>query len=280
MFDEVMARIASRFRRVEPRAVARAYLLGLLSGVERKNCRQLAERAGLARPGSTPRLLCCARWDAEAVRDDLRAYAAEHLGADGGVLVVDETGFLKKGRSSAGVQRQYTGTAGRIENTQIGVFLAPATSRGRALIDRRLYLPEHSWSNDPERRDTAGIPEMVHFATKPRLAQEMIEAALDAGINLLGVTGDEAHGQDTQLRAELEARGIGYVLAVACSMRVRINHGCTVVRADTIAGRLPATAWQRHSAGNGAKGPRYHDWAWIHTGTCSAAPPPPARGGH
>ncbi|MFF8373850.1 transposase [Streptomyces lydicus] len=138
MFDEVMARIAGRFRRVEPRAVARAYLLGLLSGVERKYCWQWPEWAGLARPGSMQRLLRCARWDVEAVRDDLRAYAAEHLGADGGVRVIDETGFLKtgavlgrraRGRSSAGVQRQYTGTAGRIENTQIGVFLALATSR-------------------------------------------------------------------------------------------------------------------------------------------------------
>lgn len=213
------------------------------------------------------RLLRYARWDADAVRDDLRAYAAEHLGADGGVLVVDETGFLKKGRSSAGVQRQYTGTAGRIENAQVGVFLALATERGRALIDRRLYLPEHSWSDDPERRTAAGIPETVQFATKPRPASEMLAAALDAGITASWVTGDEAYGQDPQLRAALEARGTGYVLAVACSMRVRINHGRTPIRADTVVGRLPATAWQRHSAGNGAKGPRYYDWAWIHIGT-------------
>ncbi|MEU3221514.1 IS701 family transposase [Streptomyces sp. NPDC006971] len=262
-----MARIAGRFGRVEPRATARSYLLGLLSNVERKNCWQLAEQAGHARPGPMQRLLRYARWDADVVRDDLRAYAAEHLGTDGAVLVVDETGFLKKGRSSAGVQRQYTGTAGRIENTQVGVFLALATSRGRALIDRRLYLPEHSWTNDPERRTAAGIPETVQFATKPRLAAEMITAALEAGIGASWVTGDEAYGQDPQLRAALEAHGIGYVMAVACSTRVRINHGRTPVRADTLAGRLPATAWQRHSAGNGAKGPRYYDWAWIHTGT-------------
>lgn len=150
MFDQVMARVAGRFRRVEPRAAARAYLLGLLSSVERKNCWQLAEQAGHTRPGPMQRLLRSARWDADAVRDDLRAYAAEQLGADGSVLVVDETGFLKKSRSSAGVLRQYTGTAGPIENAQVGVFLALATSRGRALIDRRRYLPEHSWSNDPE----------------------------------------------------------------------------------------------------------------------------------
>jgi SRSO17 transposase len=269
MFDQIMARIAGHFGRVEPRSAARAYLLGLLSSVERKNCWQLAEQAGHTRPGPLQRLLRYARWDADAVRDDLRAYAAEHLGTDGAVLVVDETGFLKKGRSSAGVQRQYTGTAGRIENAQVGVFLALATSRGRALIDRRLYLPEHSWSNDPERRNAAGIPETVQFATKPRLAAEMIEAALDAQITAPWVTADEAYGRDPTLRTALEARGIGYVMAVACSMRVRINHDRTPVRADTVTGRLPATAWQRHSAGNGAKGPRYYDWAWLHIGTGS-----------
>ncbi len=269
MFDRVMVRIAGRFGRVEPRRTARAYLLGLLSGVERKNCWQLAEQAGHARPGPMQRLLRHARWDADAVRDDLRAYAAEHLGADGGVLVVDETGFVKKGSASAGVQRQYTGTAGRIENSQVGVFLAYATRRGRALIDRRLYLPEHFWCADPERRRAAGIPDEVDFATKPRLAGEMIAAALDGGITASWVTGDEAYGQDPQLRTALEKRGIGYVMAVACSMRVRINHGRTPVRADTLAGRLPATAWHRHSVGNGAKGPRYYDWAWIHIDTGS-----------
>lgn len=267
MFDQAMARIAGRFGRVEPRATARAYLLGLLSNVERKNCWQLAEQAGHARPGPMQRLLRYARWDADAVRDDLRAYAVDHLGTHGGVLVVDETGFVKKGRASAGVQRQYTGTAGRIENSQVGVFLALATVRGRALIDRRLYLPERSWSTDPGRRHAAGIPDEVQFATKPRLAGEMIAAALDAGITASWVTGDEAYGQDPQLRAALEARGLGYVLAVACSTRVRINHGRTPVRADVLVRRLPATAWQRHSAGAGAKGPRYYDWAWIHNGS-------------
>ncbi|SOR76590.1 FOG: Transposase [Streptomyces chartreusis NRRL 3882] len=262
-----MARIAGRFSRVEPRATARAYLLGLLSHAERKNCWQPAEQAGHARPGPMQRLLRCARWDADAVRDDIRAYAVEHLGAQGAVLIVDETGFVKKGRASAGVQRQYTGTAGRIENSQVGVFLAYATSRGRTLIDRRLYLPEQSWCSDPGRRQAAGIPETVQFQTKPRLAWEMIAAALDAGVEAPWVTGDEAYGQDPQLRAALEARGTGYVMAVACSTRVRINSGRTTMRADTVAERLPASAWQRHSAGNGAKGPRYYDWAWIHIGT-------------
>lgn len=266
MFDQAMARIAGRFRRVEPRATARAYLLGLLSGVERKNCWTLAEQTGHARPGPMQRLLRSARWDADAVRDKVRAYAVEHLGTDGGVLIVDETGFVKKGRSSAGVQRQYTGTAGRIENSRVGVFLAYATSRGRALIDRWLYLPEHSWCCDAERRDAAGVPGDVQFATKPRLAWEMIAAALDAGVEAPWVTGDEAYGQDPQFRAALEARGTGYVLAVDCSVRVRTNSGRTPVRADTVAGRLPEAAWHRQSAGAGAKGPRYYDWAWIGIG--------------
>lgn len=266
MFDQVMAWIAGRFRRVEPRTSARAYLLGLLSQAERKNCWQLAEQAGHARPGPMQRLLRYARWDADALRDDVRTYAVDHLGTDDGVLSVDETGFLKKGRASAGVQRQYTGTAGRIETSQVGVFLAYATSRGRALIDRRLYLPEESWCTDHERRQAAGIPGTVRFATKPRLAWEMIAAALDAGVEAAWVTGDEAYGQDPQLRAALEARGTGYVLAVACSTRVRINHGRTPVCADTLAERLPATSWQRQSAGPGAKGQRYYDWAWIYIG--------------
>ncbi|WP_443070392.1 IS701 family transposase [Streptomyces sp. QHH-9511] len=269
MFDQAMDRIAGRFSRVEPRTTARAYLLGLLSQVERKNCWQLAEQAGLARPGPMQRMLRYARWEADAVRDDICAYAVEHLGTDGGVLIVDETGFVKKGRASAGVQRQYTGTAGRVESSQVGVFLAYATSRGRALVDRRLYLPEQSWCADPERREAAGVPDEVRFATKPRLAWEMIAAALGARVEARWVTGDEAYGQDPQLRAALEARRTGYVMAVACSTRVWTNQGRTPVRADTVAGRLPATAWHRQSAGIGAKGPRYYDWAWIHMGSDS-----------
>ncbi|MFJ9012774.1 IS701 family transposase [Streptomyces canus] len=266
MFEQTMARIAGRFRRVEPRATARAFVLGLLSGVERKNCWRLAEQAGHARPGPMQRLLRTARWDADALRDDVRAYVHEHLGADNSVLIVDETGFLKKGVASAGVQRQYTGTAGRIENSQVGVFLAYASSRGRALIDRRLYLPDTSWSRDAERRTRAGVPEHVEFATKPTLAGQMIAAALDAGIGASWVTGDEAYGQDPGLRALLESRRTGYVLAVACSTRVQINQGRTAARADAVADRLPASAWHRQSAGAGAKGPRYYDWAWIEIG--------------
>ncbi|WP_217556401.1 transposase [Streptomyces sp. GbtcB6] len=209
-----------------------------------------------------------ARWDADAVRDEVRAYAAEHLGAEDGVLNVDETGFLKKGQSSAGVQRQYTGTVGRIENAQVGLFLALATSPGRALIDRRLYLPEHSRSNDRNAAPRLGYPRRCNSPPSPvGLGDDRCRSG--CRITAPWVTGDVANGQDPQLHAALEACGTGYVLAVACSMRVRINRGRTAVRADTVAARLPATAWQRHSAGNGAKGPRYYDLAWIHTGTDS-----------
>lgn len=237
MFDQVMDRIAGRFSRVEPRTTARAYLPGLLSQVERKNCWQLAEQADLARPGPMQRMLRYARWEADAVRDDIRAYVVEHLGIDGGVLIVDETGFVEKGRASAGVQRQYTGTAGRVENSQVGVFLAYATSRGRALVDRWLYLPEQSWCAYPERRAAPlpGYPTMCSSRPSRVRAWEMIAAALDAGVEARWVTGDEAYGQDPQLRAALEARRTGYVMAVACSTRVWINQSRTPHRHITLA---------------------------------------------
>ncbi|MFC8290223.1 IS701 family transposase [Streptomyces sp. NPDC057242] len=236
---------------------ARAHLLGLLSRVERKDCRQWAEQAGHVRPGPMQRLPRYARWDADAVRDDIRTRAVEHLGADGGVLIMDETGFVKKGRAPAGVQRQYTGTAGHIENSQVGAFLACATSRERALIDRRLHLPEHSWCTDSERRQTAGTPGTVPFATKSRPAREMITAVPDAGVEAqLGDRRRSLYGQGPQLRAGLEARGTGYVMAVACSTRVWIDQGRAPVRAGTVAERLTATAWQRQSAGSGLPGRR------------------------
>jgi SRSO17 transposase len=163
-FNDLMGRIAGRFGRIEPRRTATAYVCGLLSDLERKNCWNLAEHAGLIGPQAMQRLLRTACWDADAVRDDVRGYVIEHLGQDG-VLIVDETGFLKKGSGSAGVQRQYTGTAGRIENSQVGVFPAYTTPRGRALLDRRLYLPEHSWPADPGRCAKAGVSEQATFAT-------------------------------------------------------------------------------------------------------------------
>jgi SRSO17 transposase len=260
-FDELMGRVASRFGRVEPRATARAFVRGLLAPIERKNCWSLAEHAGLAGPQAMQRLLRTACWDADGVRDDVRAYVAGYLGHRDGVLIVDEIGFLKKGTQSAGVQRQYTGTAGRIENSQVGVFLAYATPRGRALIDRRLYVPEKTWCADADRRAQAGIPADITFATKPCLGTEMIIDALDAGIPARWVTGDEVYGAGARMRGALEARGVGYVLAVACDHQV-VRAG-TKARADAIAASLPTSAWHRYSAGPGAKGPRYYDWAWT-----------------
>jgi SRSO17 transposase len=204
-----------------------------------------------------------ARWDAGGVRDDVRAYVVEHLGSADAVLVVDETGDLKKGTASAGVQRQYTGTAGRVENCQVAVFLSYASPAGHALIDRELYLPR-SWTADPSRCAAAGIPAMTAFATKPRLARAMIARALDAGIPAGWVTGDEVYGADPGLRADLEGRRTGYVLAVAASHRVITAAGTCAVR--QLAARLPRRAWQRYSAGEGAKGHRYYDWAWAAIG--------------
>jgi SRSO17 transposase len=260
-FDALMGRIAARFGRVEPRRTVRAYVTGLLSGIERKNCWWLAEQAGLAGPQAMQRLVRSACWDADAVRDEVRRYVIEHLGTPDGVLIVDETGFVKKGTCSAGVQRQYTGTAGRVENAQVGVFMAYACARGRALIDRRLYLPKNSWLADPERCRAAGVPEGAAFATKPALAAQMIASALAAGVPAAWVSGDEVYGQDPHLQALLEEAQVGYVLAVAGNRRARFN-GADVPVAD-ITGAAAPRQWHRYSAGAGAKGPRYHDWAWT-----------------
>ena len=205
--------IAGRFYRSEPRRRALDYLKGLISSVERKNGWQLAEQSGDATPDGVQRLLSTYVWDADLVRDDLRTYVVEHLGDTDGVLVVDETGFLKKGTKSAGVQRQYNGTAGRIENCQIGVFLTYATAQGRVLLDRELYLPQ-VWAGDGERRREAGVPEEVRFQTKPQLAQRMLERAVEAGVPSNWVTGDEVYGSDRNLRLWLEGAGIPHVLAI------------------------------------------------------------------
>src|SRR5690242_1350695 len=196
---EVQQRIGPRFARAEQRQRVRRYLAGLLSPVERKNGWQLAEHAGEATPYGMQRLLAGAKWDADAVRDDLRAYVLEQLGDPRAVLVIDETGFLKQGTKSVGVNRQYSGTAGRIENCQIGVFLTYAAPEGHVLLDRELYLPRE-WADDPDRRQEAGVPEAVTFATKPQLARRMLERALAAGVPAAWVTGDSIYGGDRRLR--------------------------------------------------------------------------------
>lgn len=260
--DEVHARIAPRFARSEPRERVAAYVRGLLAPVERKNSWTLAERAGEASPDGMQRLLATADWDADAVRGDLRDYVVEHLGAADAVLVVDETGFLKKGTKSAGVARQYSGTAGRVENCQIGVFLAYAAPAGRTFLDRELYLPK-AWTEDRERCAEAGVPDDVAFATKPELAMRMLTRATEAGVPAAWVTGDEVYGQHYRLRAMLEQRAMPYVLAVPVNQRVIAARDGRIVelRADALATTVAPQAWKRISAGPGAKGPRTYHWA-------------------
>jgi SRSO17 transposase len=260
MLEELLGRVACRFKRVETRRRFRGLLEGLLAELPRKNCWTIAEHAGDSDPYGMQYLLGRAVWDADQVRDDLRGYVTEHLGSAGAVLVVDETGDLKKGTSSVGVQRQYTGTAGRIENSQVAVFLGYATDAGHAFIDRDIYLPK-TWAGDPRRRQAAGVPADRHFATKPELARRMIVRALDAGVDAGWATGDEVYGQSPGLRGELEQRGVGYVLAVASSHRVTLGIGTR--RADQTAAALPKRAWQTLSAGTGAKGRRLYSWALV-----------------
>jgi len=260
MLDELMLRIGARFRRVEPRRRARAFVVGLLAGLPRKNCWTLAEHVGDVTPGGMQHLLSRASWDADGVRDDVRGYVVEHLGDAGAVLVVDETGDVKKGTATAGVARQYTGTAGRVENAQVAVYLTYAAPGGHALIDRELYLPQ-SWIRDKRRCAAAGIPDSTMFATKPALALRMIGRALDAGAPAAWATGDEVYGGDPGLRTGLQKRQLGYVLAVAKSHPVGTAAGS--LRADALAAKLPPRSWQRLSAGPGAKGQRWYDWAWI-----------------
>ena len=262
--ERVQECIAGRFCRSEPRQRALDYLKGLLSPVERKNGWQLAEQAGDATPDGVQRLLSTYRWDADLVRDDLVGYVVEHLADADGVLVVDETGFLKKGNKSVGVQRQYSGTAGRIENSQVGVFLAYASTNGRTLLDRELYLPQ-VWVGDRERRREAGVPEDVSFQTKPRLAQHMLERALESGVPFAWVAGDEVYGSDRNLRLWLEREGIAHVLAIKINEKLWAwtEQGPRQVRADRLASQVDELDWTRCSAGNGAKGPRVYDWAVV-----------------
>lgn len=264
-FNELFAQVAGVFGNAAVRRHGRAYLLGLLSQTERKNSWSLAEFAGDVSPDGLQRLLNYSPWDEDACRDALRGYVVRHLGDPGAVLAVDETGFLKKGRMSAGVARQYTGTAGRIENSQVGVFLAYAAPDGaRALIDRELYLPE-KWTADRERCRAAGISGDVAFATKPELARKMIARAAAAGVPFSWVAGDEVYGGNPGLRSWLEEEGIAYVMAVACSEAVTTAAGR--FRADELAALVPASGWQRLSCADGSKGPRLYDWALIGTAT-------------
>jgi SRSO17 transposase len=258
----VADRIGRHFARSEPRERAIGYVRGLLSDTERKNGWQLAEHLGDPTPDGVQHLLARADWDADAVRDDLTRYVAEHLGVPDGVLVVDETGFLKKGTKSCGVARQYSGTAGRIENCQIGVFLGYVSPRGRAFLDRELYLPKE-WADDAARRKGAGVPKSVSFDTKLVLARRMIDRAVAAGVPAAWVTADAVYGSDYRFRFALENQGLGYVVGVRSDFCVWV--GYRQVRVKALLAEVPAAAWRRLSCGAGAKGPRTYDWAVTRT---------------
>jgi SRSO17 transposase len=259
--EDVFARVAGRFGRVEPRKRAFAYVRGLLASLERRNGWTLAEHAGDGSPDGVQALLCSPCWDRDAVRDDLRDYVIDRIGSEDGVLIADETGFAKKGRSSAGVQRQYCGTLGRTDNCQIGVFLAYASATGRALIDRELYVPA-SWTADRDRCRKAQIPDGVGFATKPAQARAMLERAVEAGVPFAWFTADEAYGQNPGLRGWLEESDIAYVMATRCDDEVASGLH-TTTRVDTLIAKVRPGAWQRRSCGDGAHGPRIYDWVSV-----------------
>jgi SRSO17 transposase len=263
--DEVAERLRPRFRRRAAARHAADYLRGLVAEVGRKNGWQLAERAGYAHPRGIQRVLGRYAWDADAVRDDLRAYVRAELGHPQGVLVVDETGFLKHGTRSVGVARQYSGTAGKVENCQIGIFLGYASPKGRAGIDRELYLPR-AWADDPARRAEAGVPDTTGHRTKPEIAREMVARALDAGVRAAWVVADEVYGASGTFRRALEDRAQRYVVAVRANAMPTTwppYHPPGQITVEEIAPRVAATAWKRVSCGDGAQGPRLYDWAWI-----------------
>nr|WP_189329765.1 IS701 family transposase [Actinoplanes ianthinogenes] len=259
--DRFCTRIGPRFGRIEPRSRAARYLRGLTAGLSRHNGWTIAEHAGDVSPGGMQRLLRRAEFDVDGVRDDVRDLVVTHLGDPDAVLVVDDTGFLKKGQHSAGVQRQYSGTAGRTENCQIGVSLAYVGGHGHALIDRALYLPK-SWTDDRDRCRRAGIGDDVEFATKPRIAMTMLQRAIDAAVPFGWVADDEVYGQVPYLRTWLEERRIPHVLATRCDDTAPGRDWQHVVAMPDLAA-LPAAKWRRISCGAGAHGQRCYDWARV-----------------
>jgi SRSO17 transposase len=270
----VLDRIESRFTRYEPLRHAAGLMLGMLSGLDRKNCWTIAEHRGDLTPDGLQHLLARAKWDADAVRDDVRGYVLDAFADPDAVLVVDETGDLKKGGHSVGVQRQYTGTAGRVENAQVAVFLSYAAARGHALIDRALYLPK-SWVDDQPRRAQAGVPAEAEFATKPALAAAMITRAVQAGVPAGWVAGDEVYGADPALRRTIRQLGLGYVLQVAANRRVPTHAG--PIRVDALPTLVPASGWQTYSCGRGSKGDRDYSWAWVELLAEPGQPPTTGR---
>ncbi|MFJ2575202.1 IS701 family transposase [Streptomyces halstedii] len=257
----VQGRFLHRFSRSEPRESALAYMRGLIAPLQRKNGWTLAEEAGHASPDRIHRLLNRIEWDADEVLDDVREYVVEQLGDPGAVLIVDDTGFLKKGTSSAGVQRQYSGTAGRTENCQIGVFLAYAAPLGRTLIDRRLYLPA-SWTDDRARCRRAGVHDEVGFATKVAMAKAMVRRAITDKIPFRWVTADAGYGYSKGWRSELEQADVFHVMATTRHDTVVTRWAIDHPVSELFPG-LPRQKWKRRSCGQGAHGPRVYDWARV-----------------
>lgn len=262
---QLHARLAPRFARPEPHRRVLRYLQGILSETARKNGWQLAEHAGEGRPDGMQRLLSEAVWDTDGVRDDLRTYALEQLGQESAILVIDESGFPKRGKKSAGVGLQYCGTTGQVENCQVGVFLAYVTARGHTLIDRELYLPA-DWCEDRARCRAAHVPESVRFQTKPELAVQMLERIWQAQLPIAWVVADTVYGGNLDLRNWLEAHQYSYVLAVACSEPVGFQTAAGRRREEAALVEsflLGEQEWQRLSMSEGTKGPRLFDWAAV-----------------
>ncbi len=259
--EQLHGRIARRFARSEARERVGRYLSGLLERVERKNGWQLAEVIGEADPQGVQRLLNSAKWDAEEVRDDLRDYVVEHLGDDeSGVLIVDETSFLKKGDKSVGVASQYAGTLGDTANSQVGVFLAYASNKGAALIDRALYLPP-AWAGDQERRLKAGVPETIRFATKVELSRQLLERAFDAGVPARWVVADSFYGRSHRLRRWLEREGRAYALMIPKTNAVRYQG--RRVRVERLEQQLSDGAWVSVPSQALSSGQKPWEWACV-----------------
>lgn len=282
-FEAFHARFAHLFARCEPREQAAKYMRGLLAPVKHKNGWQLAEAVGDDRPDKTQRLLYSARWDADAARDELQCFVVEVFGDEDGIGVVDETGFLKKGHKSVGVKRQYSGTAGKVENCQIGTFLVYVSPRGFAFLDRRLYLPRE-WCDDAQRRAEAKVPPEVEFRTKPQQAVEMLEHAWELGVPMRWVTGDEVYGDAPALRDAIAEKKRLYVLSVSGNTPVWVERPLVEEPAQgrkgrprtkprlaegaeppttvaSVVGSWPASQWALLTVAEGEKGPITYEWA-------------------
>ena len=260
---DVKARMRPLFTQERVAASAGAFLEGLLGDERRKTGWMRAEAAGDPGPWRQQAILGRGRWDADSLSDIVRGYALETLADDDAVLVFDETGFLKQGKASCGVARQYTGSAGKITNCQIGVFACYVSQRGHAFIDRALYLPK-AWTDDPDRMKAAHVPEKTAFATKPALAVAMIERAIAASVPFAFVAADSVYGVG-EVEKALRQAGKGYVLGVAKNHSVKSWGKAKFIAgtAESVAQGLAASDWQRLSAGDGVKGPRLYDWAYV-----------------